>query len=86
MRKADVANRDKTLFKPALFGKQKGADASGCLYTLIETAKAAGHGPYWYLRYLFVQLPQMETALTYQPCDLLGGYSFTNVVVPKSCS
>mgnify|MGYP001033717674 CR=1 FL=1 len=34
-----------------------GATASANLYSLIETAKANGHEPYRYLRYLFTRLP-----------------------------
>jgi transposase len=36
---------------------QKGASASAFFYGLIQTAKANGHEPYWYLRYLFDRLP-----------------------------
>jgi transposase len=36
---------------------QKGASASAFFYSLIQTAKANGHEPYWYLRYLFDRLP-----------------------------
>ena len=38
-------------------GTQEGAEASACLYSLIETAKANNLDPYKYLRYLFEQLP-----------------------------
>ncbi len=38
-----------------------GAHASAGLYSLIETAKANGLEPYWYLRYLFEQLPLAQT-------------------------
>jgi transposase len=38
-------------------GTQKGAEASACLYSLIETAKANNLEPYKYLRYLFEKLP-----------------------------
>lgn len=37
---------------------QKGAAASAFLYSLIQTAKANGHEPFWYLRYLFEKLPE----------------------------
>jgi transposase len=36
---------------------QDGAHASATLYSLIESAKANGHDPYRYLRYLFEKLP-----------------------------
>lgn len=32
------------------------------LYSLIETAKANGLEPYWYLKYLFENLPEAMTA------------------------
>lgn len=38
-------------------GTQAGAEASACLYSLIETAKANNLEPYKYLRYLFEKLP-----------------------------
>jgi transposase len=38
-------------------GTQEGAEASACLYSLIETAKANNLEPYKYLRYLFEKLP-----------------------------
>lgn len=38
----------------------KGANASALLYSLIETAKANGHEPYHYLRFLFTELPKRD--------------------------
>jgi transposase len=38
-----------------------GAHASAALYSLIETAKANGLEPYWYLRYLLERLPAAKT-------------------------
>lgn len=40
----------------------EGAHASACIYTLVETAKANGLEPYWYLKYLFEKLPEAMTA------------------------
>ena len=37
-----------------------GANASAKLYSIIETAKAAGHEPYAYLRLIFEKLPQAK--------------------------
>jgi len=37
-----------------------GAHASATLYSIIETAKANGHEPYHYLRWLFEKLPQTD--------------------------
>jgi transposase len=47
-------------------GSPRGASASATLYSLIETAKANGREPYWYLRRLFEKLPDVRT-----PQDLL---------------
>lgn len=43
-----------------------GAHASAALYSIIETAKANGLEPYWYLRYLFEQLPSAKTKEHYK--------------------
>ena len=40
----------------------EGASASACIYSLIETAKANGLEPYWYLKYFFENLPEAMTA------------------------
>lgn len=40
-------------------GSPRGAEASAMLYTLVETAKAAGLEPRAYLHYLFETLPKM---------------------------
>ncbi len=40
-----------------------GAQSSANLYSLIETAKAFGHEPYYYLRHVFTELPK-ATSLT----------------------
>jgi len=42
-------------------GSPQGAYASAALYSLIETAKANGLEPYWYLRYIFEKLPHAST-------------------------
>lgn len=39
----------------------EGAAASAAIYTIIETAKANGLEPYWYLRYLLERLPEAMT-------------------------
>jgi len=38
-------------------GSPRGAESSCMFYSLIETAKANAHEPYWYLRRLFDELP-----------------------------
>lgn len=42
-------------------GSPRGASASAFLYTLVETAKANGLEPYFYLRYLFRHFPSCPT-------------------------
>jgi len=57
-----VCGRKNWLFS----GSPRGARASATLYSLIESAKANGLEPYWYLRRLFEKLPEIRT-----PEDLL---------------
>jgi transposase len=52
-----VVGRKNWLFS----GSPRGAAASATLYSLIETAKANGQEPYWYLRKLFEALPAART-------------------------
>jgi len=40
----------------------QGAHASAAIYSLIETTKANGLEPYWYLKYLFEHLPEAMTS------------------------
>jgi transposase len=47
-------------------GTQAGAEASACLYSLIETAKANNLEPYKYLRYLFEKLPSASSEDDYR--------------------
>ncbi len=47
-------------------GTPAGAAASAAIYSLIETAKANGLEPYWYLRYLFENLPEAMTQDDYR--------------------
>jgi transposase len=42
-------------------GSPRGATASATLFSVIETAKANGQEPYWYLRKLFDELPSAKT-------------------------
>ena len=42
-------------------GSPRGAAASARLFSIIETAKANGQEPYWYLRKLFDELPVART-------------------------
>ena len=52
-----VVGRKNWLFS----GSPRGAAASATLFSIIETAKANGHEPYWYLRGLFEKLPPAHT-------------------------
>lgn len=57
-----VVGRKNWLFS----GHPNGANASACLYSLIETAKANGIEPYRYLRCLFERLPSTNTTDDYK--------------------
>ena len=39
----------------------KGAESSAFMYSLIESAKANGQDPYWYLRFLFEKYPYVQS-------------------------
>jgi transposase len=52
-----VVGRKNWLFS----GSPRGADSSALIYSLIETAKANGIEPYFYLRYLFEKLPLSQS-------------------------
>ncbi len=47
-------------------GHPNGAHAAASLYSLIETAKACGLEPYWYLRFLFEKLPLAHSEEDYR--------------------
>ena len=57
-----VVGRKNWLFS----GTPEGAAASAALYSLIETAKANGLEPYWYLRHLIENLPDAMTEDDYK--------------------
>ena len=44
----------------------EGAHASAAIYSLIETCKANGLDPYWYLKYLFENLPEAMTSAEFE--------------------
>ena len=52
-----VVGRNNWLFS----GHPRGAEASAALYSLVQTARANGLDPYYYLRYLFEHLPKAKT-------------------------
>jgi len=59
-------------------GSPSGATSSAALYTIIETAKASGHEPFYYLYYLFEKLPLAESIEDY---DALLPFNVTREAV-----
>jgi len=61
-------NRAERSIKPFVIGRKnflfsvtpRGAKASAIIYSIIETAKENGLNPYYYLRYLFEKLPNID--------------------------
>jgi transposase len=61
-------NRSERSIKPVVIGRKnwlfantpQGAKASAIIYTIVETALANGLNPYYYLRYLFEELPNID--------------------------
>jgi transposase len=62
-------NRSERSIKPFVIGRKnwlfsntpKGARASAIIYSIVETAKENDLNPYYYLRYLFEMLPNIDT-------------------------
>ena len=62
-------NMTENAIRPFVIGRKnylfsaidRGAEASAGFYTLIESAKANGLEPYWYLRYLFTRYPNCNS-------------------------
>jgi len=62
-------NYTERMVKPFVIGRKnwyfndtlRGAYASSTLFSIIQTAKENGLNVYWYLRYLFTKLPEVET-------------------------
>jgi transposase len=62
-------NRSERSIKPFVIGRKnwlfsntpRGARSSAIIYSIVETAKENGLNPYYYLRYLFEELPNMDT-------------------------
>lgn len=61
-------NRSERSIKPFVIGRKnwlfsntpRGARASAIVYSMVETAKENGLNPYYYLRYLFERLPNID--------------------------
>jgi transposase len=82
-------NRSERSIKPVVIGRKawlsantpQGARASAIIYSIVETAKANGLNPYYYLRYLFEELPNMD--LTDE--DALDWLLPWSTTLPVSC-
>lgn len=82
-------NRSERSIKPVVIGRKawlfsnspQGAQASAVIYSIVETAIANGLNPYYYLRYLFEQLPNLDTT-DENALDQLLPWSTT---LPVSC-
>jgi transposase len=82
-------NRSERSIKPVVIGRKnwlfantpQGATASAIIYSIVETAIANGLNPYYYLRYLFERLPNMDLTDMYA-LDQVLPWSTT---LPVSC-
>lgn len=82
-------NRSERAIKPVVLGRKawlfsntpNGARASAIIYSIVETAIANGLNPYYYLRYLFEQLPNLDLT-DHDNLDQLLPWSTT---LPVSC-
>jgi transposase len=82
-------NRSERSIKPVVIGRKawlfsntpQGARASAIIYSIVETAIANGLNPYYYLRYLFEQLPNINLT-DENDLDQLLPWSTT---IPVSC-
>ncbi len=62
-------NRSERSIKPFVIGRKnflfsntpKGAESSAIIYSIVETAKENGLSPFEYLKYLFEQLPNIDS-------------------------
>ena len=72
-------NRAERAIKPFVIGRKNwlfsksphGATASAIIYSIVETAKANGLNPYYYLEYLFERLPNIDIKDEEQVAELL---------------
>ncbi|MDQ0428404.1 hypothetical protein QOZ98_001230 [Planomicrobium stackebrandtii] len=61
-------NRAERSIKPFLIGRKiwlfavstSGANSSAIIYSLVETTKENGFNPFFYLQFLFEELPQLD--------------------------
>ncbi len=82
-------NRSERSIKPFVIGRKnwifsntpKGAKASSIIYSIVETAKENKLNPFYYLRYLFERLPNMDIS-NMDELDQLLPWSKT---IPLNC-
>lgn len=82
-------NRSERSIKSVVIGRKawlfsntpQGARASAVIYSMVETAIANGLNPYYYLRYLFEQLPNMNLT----DIDALDKVLPWSTTLPVSC-
>jgi len=82
-------NRAERAIKPFVIGRKnwlfsntsKGARASACIYSVIETAKENALNPYAYLKYLFEQLPNINV----NDSTLIEKYMPWSEEIPDHC-
>lgn len=82
-------NRSERSIKSVVIGRKawlfsntpQGARASAIIYSIVETAIANGLNPYYYLRYLFEQLPNMDLT----NMDALDQILPWSTTLPVSC-
>lgn len=82
-------NRSERSIKPVVIGRKawlfsntpQGARASAIIYSIVETAIANGLNPYYYLRHLFEQLPNIDLA----DLDALDRVLPWSTTLPVSC-
>jgi len=63
-------------------GSPRGAEASACVYSLVETAKANGLNPYKYLEFLLSRLPGFDFRSNPKVLDLMMPW---DELVQKTC-
>ncbi|MCK4261157.1 MAG: IS66 family transposase [Halanaerobiales bacterium] len=82
-------NRGERAIKPFVIGRKnwlfsntaKGATASAVIYSIIETAKTNDLNPFYYLTYLFEQLPNIDS----NNLELLDAHLPWSTSLPNSC-
>ena len=63
-------------------GNPEGANASACVYSLVETAKANGLNPYKYLEFILSRLPGSNLKINPKVLDLMMSW---DELIQKTC-